>query len=284
LEAILASSAVGLDPGLGIVHADSKGRQSFALDLIEPVRPAVEAFVLLLLSDRTLRKREFVETRDGHVRLMAPLTHELAETLPRWRDAIAPWAEKIAHMLGGVIEGSYVPATPLTSRRTQIAQAVVKARKIEASNRAKTIGAPRQRAIGTYHTPEACVDCGAILDNRRHVRCDACIEADPRQTPEIRSRRGQAIAARKRALGLSDPSRELGRAWYRSNVLPRLAELKLRDIMAATGYSKSHASELRRGIWTPHPSTWAALASLFGVEIPRADSGCAADNFTNTRM
>jgi CRISPR-associated endonuclease Cas1 len=45
-EAILASQAVGLDPGLGIVHADAKGRQSLALDIMEPIRPAVEAFVL----------------------------------------------------------------------------------------------------------------------------------------------------------------------------------------------------------------------------------------------
>lgn len=30
-EAIFACHAVGLDPGLGVVHSDSKGRQSMAL-------------------------------------------------------------------------------------------------------------------------------------------------------------------------------------------------------------------------------------------------------------
>jgi CRISPR-associated protein Cas1 len=42
-----------LDPRLGIVHADAKGRQSLALDLMEPVRPEVDAFVLDMIERRT---------------------------------------------------------------------------------------------------------------------------------------------------------------------------------------------------------------------------------------
>ena len=83
-EAILACQAVGLDPGLGIVHADAKGRQSLALDIMEPVRPDVDGFVLDMVEQRTFRKAEFTETSDGHVRLLAPLTHELAGTMPQW--------------------------------------------------------------------------------------------------------------------------------------------------------------------------------------------------------
>jgi len=40
--AVLVCQAVGLDPGLGMVHNDARGRQSMALDLIESVRPEVE--------------------------------------------------------------------------------------------------------------------------------------------------------------------------------------------------------------------------------------------------
>ena len=69
-EAILSCQAVGLDPGLGIVHADAKGRQSLALDLMEPVRPEVDAFVLDMVERRTFRRAEFTETSDGHVRLL----------------------------------------------------------------------------------------------------------------------------------------------------------------------------------------------------------------------
>jgi CRISPR-associated protein Cas1 len=71
-EAILACQAVGLDAGLGLVHSDSKGRQSLALDVMEPICPAVEAFVLDLCAEGTFSRRDFVETSDGHVRLRAP--------------------------------------------------------------------------------------------------------------------------------------------------------------------------------------------------------------------
>lgn len=45
-ECRLALLAVGLDPGLGIMHADAKGRDSLALDIIEPLRPIVDRDIL----------------------------------------------------------------------------------------------------------------------------------------------------------------------------------------------------------------------------------------------
>ena len=62
---MLACAAVGLDRGLGIVHNDAKGRQSMALDLIEPVRPEVEGQVLDMLASRTFRKSDFSEDAEG---------------------------------------------------------------------------------------------------------------------------------------------------------------------------------------------------------------------------
>jgi len=61
-EAILACQAVGLDAGLGLVHSDTRGRQSLALEIMEPVRPEVDAFVLDLIERRTFRKVDFAET------------------------------------------------------------------------------------------------------------------------------------------------------------------------------------------------------------------------------
>jgi CRISPR-associated endonuclease Cas1 len=84
-EAILACQAVGLDARAWPCAQRREGRQSLALDVMEPIRPAVEAFVLDLVAERTFRKADFVETSDGHVRLRAPFTHKLAETLPEWR-------------------------------------------------------------------------------------------------------------------------------------------------------------------------------------------------------
>jgi len=200
-EAILFCQVIGLDPGLGIVHADAKGRQSLALDLMEPVRPEVDAFVLDMVEHRTFRKAEFTESTDGHVRLLAPLIHELAETMPQWAKSLSPIAEHVAHVFGKVMDGTYSAATPLTSRRLCDAQAVVKARKVEASRRAAA-GRVLQRppaqlaALALWTCPAR---RGAVT-NPLHVRCDACIAADPAQAPEIRGTRGAAIAARRRAL------------------------------------------------------------------------------------
>ena len=38
-EARLAAAALGLDPGIGVMHVDSPARDSLACDLMEPVRP-----------------------------------------------------------------------------------------------------------------------------------------------------------------------------------------------------------------------------------------------------
>jgi CRISPR-associated endonuclease Cas1 len=88
-EARIAALAVGCDPGLGVMHADQKSRDSLACDLMEPVRPRVDRWVLRLLAERTFRKSDFFETREGVCRIMPPLTQLLAETAPRWRAAVA---------------------------------------------------------------------------------------------------------------------------------------------------------------------------------------------------
>ena len=272
VEAIIASNAVALDPGLGIVHLDAKGRDSLALDLIEPIRPEIEAFLLDLLADRTFRKADFAETSDGHVRLMSPFTHELAETLPRWAQLVAPWAERVAHLLGDAIAGKYTASTPLTRHRTVDAQAVVKARKAIAQQRAAREPATRQRpASRTSSAPSwSCPECGGAVENRRHIRCAACIAQDPAQTPAIRASRGQAIAARKRALrekGDAGMPEWCDRAWFGQEIRPRLQTMRLVEIMRAAECSKSYASSIRTGRHVPHVSTWRPLAELVGVEL-----------------
>jgi hypothetical protein len=50
--------------------------------------------------------------------------------------------------------------------------------------------------------------------------------------------------------------------YFRREILPRLQGVKLSEIMAAAGISKGYASNVRAGKFTPHLSTWAALAKL----------------------
>jgi hypothetical protein len=113
------------------------------------------------------------------------------------------------------------------------------------------------------------------VTNHRHVRCDQCIAADPRQTPELRGRRGAAIAARKRKLReweAAHPGVNYDPEFYHREVLPSLRRVKLTDIMEAAGCSKSSASEVRAGSYAPHVSTWSALAALAGASWPPPSS------------
>jgi CRISPR-associated endonuclease Cas1 len=59
-ETIRACHTVGLDPGVGVWHADRRDRASLALDLMEAARPTVDAYMLALLMQRTLSPREFI--------------------------------------------------------------------------------------------------------------------------------------------------------------------------------------------------------------------------------
>jgi hypothetical protein len=128
-----------------------------------------------------------------------------------------------------------------------------------------------------------CPNCGGAVRNPRHVRCAACIGADPAQAPEIRGRRGAAIAARKRALSEWDktnPGALYDPELFRREILPRLRTVKLSEIVEATGLSKSYASQVRAGKFTPHDSTWSALDRLAGAEAKFAVRGADTDSVT----
>src|SRR5437016_4292853 len=45
-EAHLAAAELGLDPGLGMLHRDTPNRDSLACDLMEPIRPLVDAYLV----------------------------------------------------------------------------------------------------------------------------------------------------------------------------------------------------------------------------------------------
>ena len=45
-ETRLAVAVLGLDPGLGVLHMDAPARDSLAFDVMEPVRPMVDEYVL----------------------------------------------------------------------------------------------------------------------------------------------------------------------------------------------------------------------------------------------
>ena len=124
-EASLAAAVLGLDPGLGFIHVDTPARDSLACDLMEAVRPKVDAYVLDWIMSQPLKREWFFEQRDGNCRLMASFAIRLSETAPMWRHAIAPVAEWVARALwsnSAKPARQVVPPTRLTQRHKREAK------------------------------------------------------------------------------------------------------------------------------------------------------------------
>jgi CRISPR-associated endonuclease Cas1 len=98
-ESRLAVVTLGLDPRLGLLHADRRWRNSLALDVMEPVRPEVDSWLLNLLDGEQFTPADFFERRDGVCRILPPLTEILIETCELWRASLGPIAESVARAL-----------------------------------------------------------------------------------------------------------------------------------------------------------------------------------------
>ena len=111
-EARLAAAALGLDPGLGVLHVDTSARDSLACDLMEPVRPQVDAYLLDWITRQPLRREWLFEQGDGNCRLSGSFAVRLSETAPIWRRAVAPIAEVVARAFWSTIKR---PDSPLAT-------------------------------------------------------------------------------------------------------------------------------------------------------------------------
>src|SRR6266478_3914336 len=129
-ECRLAASVCGLDPVIGFLHTDRANRDSLALDLIETIRPAIEAWLLDWLRREPLRRSDFAESSDGNCRISAALCSKLSETAPTWGRLVGPWAEYVAHSLysgrsarSGCVRGLRTPLTQCHRREAKDAEA-----------------------------------------------------------------------------------------------------------------------------------------------------------------
>ena len=95
-EARIASLSMGLDPGIGFMHADQKSRDSLACDLMEAVRPKIDSYLLDFLTSRAFKKSDFFETREGLCRLMPSVAKPLAMAGTICARELAPIVEHVA--------------------------------------------------------------------------------------------------------------------------------------------------------------------------------------------
>lgn len=225
-EARLAALAVGLDPGMGVLHADVRARDSLACDLMEAGRPAVDAFVLDLLRVHTFSRDDFFENVDGVCRVTANLTPSLAATAPRWARVLAPIAERVAQAL---YDGRYVAAKPVLSaaeelpaelavspERAERAEHAARARrralptKLTENNRSRGRDGVRRAAECPAHERKAalfpaCQGCGLRLSGRGRRYCDECWPEQRAESIATFSVAGPAALAARRIAG-DDPA------------------------------------------------------------------------------
>lgn len=89
-EILIACRTLGLDPGLGIgLHDDVKGRQSLVWEVMEAVRPTLDALTLRLLGGRAWRRGDFQELSTGEVRLRPDWPAVKPDSLARARSLVA---------------------------------------------------------------------------------------------------------------------------------------------------------------------------------------------------
>jgi CRISPR-associated endonuclease Cas1 len=298
-EMTIALLAQGLDPGIGMVHADIDGRASLALDAMEAIRPHVEYWLFTYLQATALANRDFHEFPDGEVRLSHPLTSHLAHTAALWRKASEPIVEWLAR--------SFHRASSHASMRAVLAPSVAAPSRKPASQPVITeivstlapplptfitaaggrrISAPsvlKQRAGARDDpVPATCWECGRALSPERRVFCSGdCADNYRREMGKRRpvvepvarashKQQPEATLAGRRAGGKVPAShRKALRHWDAENLQPRLSRMHPTEVALGAAMGRSYAYYIVAGTRIPHLRHFPGLAALVGVELPK---------------
>jgi CRISPR-associated endonuclease Cas1 len=269
-EARLAVSALGLDPGLGVLHADTSARDSLACDVMEPIRPLIDAYLAAWIGREILKREWFFEQPDGNCRLMGSFAVRLSETAPTWANAVAPIAESVALTLWSASSNSRsrkLPATHLTQlHRCEVKGVLPK------------MSAPPAR-------PQSfCRNCGATIGQGRSY-CATCsntlnsaglIKAAElgriaSHTDEAEKRRAETQrkhAVAKASWQASQLPTWLTREFYVREIQPKLKEITLSTLASKLGISIMYAVQIRSRRRIPHSRHWQTLAQI--VHTPQA--------------
>jgi CRISPR-associated endonuclease Cas1 len=267
-ETRLAISALGMDAGVGLgLHTDTANRDSLVFDVLEPIRPHVETWLLDWIAKEPLRRADFFETASGNCRLMSQMCTHLGGTAPAWGKLIAPWAEYVARTLWAGVTSGRTRNSILPTRLTQ-------QRRTEAKGK---IWATRAEPPKAEHF---CRGCGKRIANGSLNCANCAVEgaterlAGAAKQGRVAARRPEArakhIASRKRhAQACSVWDASMQPAWLTSEVFsqqiqPLLPNIPTSAIRLRIGVSRCYAGRIRKS-YRPHPRHWLALAELTGV-------------------
>ncbi|HVB86526.1 MAG TPA: CRISPR-associated endonuclease Cas1 [Candidatus Dormibacteraeota bacterium] len=267
-ESRLALAELGLDPGIGVLHFDSRTRDSLACDLMEAVCPQVDAYVLDWIMGEPLRREWFFEQRDGNCRLMTGLTAQLSETAEMWKRLVAPIAEWVSRALWSTLSRQSHKDSPAT-RLTQTSRREAKGGSI-VSAKGKPLKVPRLCRTcgnGLGHGKRECAFC-AKLTSRVNLIKAAKLGRIATRLPKaqaLRSATKRRHDAELKKWHASDLPHWLNEETYRLKVQPRLSSTSVPKISAALGISQPYATDIRAGSRVAHPRHWLILAELIGV-------------------
>lgn len=266
-ESSLAASTLGLDPGMGVLHADTPNRDSLACDLMEVIRPNVDAYVFDLLTREPLSRRHFFEERNGNCRLMAGFVSSLSQTAPTWGRLVAPVVEWFAREIyqSKVIRRN-LPASRLTQEVRRVAQG----------------GLPTPKAKPISRPERLCRGCGKAIE-RPHVHCHCCMNAihsdqmkdvvilgrSAKVSPQAQLKRAHSQIANRQAIEKWKPSDQpewLTSEFYSATIQPCLTETSCTLIAKNLNVSYSYADQIRKGR-VPHPRHWKKLMELSANRI-----------------
>jgi len=267
-ETRLAVAALGLDPGLGFWHVDTPARDSLACDLMEPVRPQVDSFLLDWITREPLKRAWFFEKRDGNCRLMGSFAVQLSATAPTWGRAVAPIAEQIAQALWNSKRKLAVPGRRLPTRLTQCRRSEGRGKDFVL----ETTPAPYPQKIcpgcgAATRRGRLCPNCGREVSRVKLIEL-AKVGRIAAQSPEARKKHSatqRRHEAAKRAWRSSPNPARIDEVGYCQQIYPRLVSVTIAAISSALGISESYAADIRAGRNRPHPRHWQALAELVGV-------------------
>ena len=82
-ELRIAVMRSGLDPEIGYLHSNHKGRLSLVYDLMEPMRPVVDRAVLAFVNGQTFAPTDFPLSERGVCRLHPQLVRRVVVMLPK---------------------------------------------------------------------------------------------------------------------------------------------------------------------------------------------------------
>lgn len=266
-ETRLALAALGLDPGLGLgLHTDTPNRDSLVFDVLEPIRPEIEEWVLSWIRREPLRRSDFFETSSGNCRLMSPLCAKLSETAPVWGKRIAPWAEYVTRTLWATTSPSKSErrlSTPLTQQHRRIAKGVSPFAEVKAPKLERLC---RECGKGLQRDSKHCKKCDLKIATRRLVEV-ARVGRIAAHTPAAIAKEAATHRKHAQARAAWNPAKQP--AWlsvqvFSEKIQPALAQSSATAIAKKIGVSRWYAGRIREG-YRPHPRHWQALAGLVGA-------------------